>query len=526
MKKMKYNNFKLLAGLLLLFSTTACNKFLTLYPEDDIVDDEYWQTGDQVQSVVAACYRNMIDNDVINRMIYWGELRSDNVDYSSANTEEKYLKDANLLSSSSLVTWAKFYKVINICNKVIVQAPGVCNIDANFTTTTMHHYLSEVYTLRALCYFYLVRSFGDVPYVTLPSESEQQDYLVKQTPGDSIVNYLIADLENTALPYSPMDWPTEAYSRGRITRNAVRALLADLYLWKASNINNSDAAADYQTCANYCDAILNDAESILVMNEAEKMYDNVFYKKNASESIFELNFVNDGLANGSTATLYGNTVKSKTPHFVPTKSLYDLYGKNDCRSYSFMQVAYATTGGVTTATSYKIFKYEGQRPASGYGLNDYVYRSSTSSANWILYRMSDAYLMKAEALVELVKLGGNASLNTEAVALCNVSYKRATSDLDSLVLTDNSKAEEMVLNERRREFCFEGKRWFDLLRKVRREGSTTEAFIPLSAAYEQELSTYKARLSNAEAWYLPISKTEMNVNPNLHQNAYYSLKEQ
>ncbi|HET9571826.1 MAG TPA: RagB/SusD family nutrient uptake outer membrane protein [Bacteroidales bacterium] len=526
MKRMKYPFLKSLLLIVLTVTTASCDQYLQLYPEDDIVDEEYWQTGDQVQSVVASCYRFMIDNDVINRMIYWGEIRSDNVDYSSASTDEKYLKDANLLSSSGLVTWDKFYKVINVCNKVILKAPGVCDLDANFNQTTMHHYLAEAYTLRALCYFYLVRSFGDVPYVTIPSESERQDYLLFQTKGDSIITKLIDDMENIALPYAAVDWPTEAYTHGRITRNAVRVLLADLYLWKASNVTNPTADTDYQASINYCDAILTDNESTLIMAETDKMYRSVFYTGNDPESIFELNFEDKGLANNSTATLYGNTVKSKTPHFIPTKSLYDLYSLNDQRAYTFMQVGYTTSGTVTSPTSYKIFKYEGQTPSSGYGLNDYTYRSSTSNANWILYRLPDVYLIKAEALVELSKNTGNGSLVSQAVSLCNITYKRSTNNVDSLILTDNSKAEEMVLNERRREFCFEGKRWFDLLRKVRRDGSTTDAFAYLSDAYEQELSTYKARLSSMDAWFIPISKTEINVNPNLRQNAYYSLKEQ
>ena len=119
MKTMKYylKNIFLAASCLWLF--TACNDFLTLYPEDDIVDDEYWETGEDVQSVVASCYRFMLEDNVISRIIYWGEARSDNMDYStSASTDEQYLKDANLLSSNGLVTWGDFYKVINICNKV------------------------------------------------------------------------------------------------------------------------------------------------------------------------------------------------------------------------------------------------------------------------------------------------------------------------------------------------------------------------------------------------------------------------
>ena len=84
MKTMKYylKNIFLAASCLWLF--TACNDFLTLYPEDDIVDDEYWETGEDVQSVVASCYRFMLEDNVISRIIYWGEARSDNMDYSTS----------------------------------------------------------------------------------------------------------------------------------------------------------------------------------------------------------------------------------------------------------------------------------------------------------------------------------------------------------------------------------------------------------------------------------------------------------
>ena len=76
------------------------------------------------------------------------------MDYStSASTDEQYLKDANLLSSNGLVTWGDFYKVINICNKVIKSAPAVRDRDANFTEERLHNYLAEVYTFARTLLF-------------------------------------------------------------------------------------------------------------------------------------------------------------------------------------------------------------------------------------------------------------------------------------------------------------------------------------------------------------------------------------
>jgi hypothetical protein len=508
------------------FAFVACDDYLTIYPEDDIIDEKYWNTGDNVQSVVAACYRYMADNNVLRKMVLWGEMRSDNVDYSTGGSEEENLHDANVLSSSSLVRWNGFYKVINICNNVIQKAPAVRDKDANFTETKFHSYMAEAYTLRALCYFYLVRSFGDVPYVTEPSASEQQNYMVDQTPADSIVDFLISDLEQYGLQWAPEDWPTEEYTHGRITLNAVRALLADIYLWKASDINNSNAQDDYQRCADLCDAILNDNQSTLVFSEVDQMYNDIFYEGNAPENIFELNFVTNGLANTTTSVLFGNRNKGTTAHFRPTQNLYGLYSDYDVRRYQYMELSYVTSGSTMSVSSYKIFKYEGAHPASDFGSTDYTYRASSSYANWIIYRLADVYLMKAEALAELAKIQGSEQLAYQSLQLCNVIHRRATQDLDTLTISQVADAEDVVLEERRRELCFEGKRWYDLLRKVRREGNTEKAVELLVNARSGETSLFESRLSSIDAWYLPISQTEMQANPHLHQNAYYTLKEQ
>ena len=93
--------------------------------------------------------------------------------------------------------------------------------------------------------------------------------------------------------------------------------------------------------------------------------------------------------------------------------------------------------------------------------------------NWILYRLTDVMLMKAEALVQLYELSGrNAddTRNEEAFEICKFVNDRAMIDASAPLggtqgyegLKD--RMEEVVLEERARELCFEGKRWFDLMR--------------------------------------------------------------
>ena len=109
--------------------------------------------------------------------------------------------------------------------------------------------------LRSLCYFYLIRTFRDVPYVTEPSIDDNQNYVVPATSFDVVLDSLINDLERVKddaqnrysvekVQNKSIYVPRE--NNSRITRWAVYALLADLYLWKG----------DWNNVVKYCDLVL------------------------------------------------------------------------------------------------------------------------------------------------------------------------------------------------------------------------------------------------------------------------------
>jgi hypothetical protein len=149
----------------------------------------------------------------------------------------------------------------------------------------------------------------------------------------------------------------------------------------------------------------------------------------------------------------------------------------------------------------------------------------SETPNWIFYRMADVFLMKAEALVERNQDGDL----EKALDLLNITYKRAnpTGNVLSLKTMDQSSMRKEVLNERQREFLYEGKRWFDLLRAVRRNpGNQTPSDIleMLSKKYdaaEVNWGQVSSRLMDKDALYLPVNQDEMKRNPNLVQNPYY-----
>ena len=518
---------KPLSGLLFiiyfLFSSvalTSCSGWLELYPEDEIIEDEFWTSSDDVDMMVSGAYRYMLENDVLQRFVYLGEMRSDNLQAGSPNGNERaVIGEGNLLSDNALCNWQAFYKVINICNNVIQKAGKVRNVDQNFGDADYQHALSEVYFLRSLCYFYLVRGWGDVPYVTEPSASDATDYNVAQSPADSIVGVLISDMQQ-AKQWATPSWGTQAKNCGRVTRNACRALLADLYLW----------AERYGECIDECNELLSNYVHIDGTEQHEwlllprsSFFNRVFYSGNSVESIFEFNLNSSNNANLTVFTqLYGNATTN--PHFLPTTSLTTMYDETDARGMQY----------VNLSNSNRIFKYVGQvapltETQAEARTSTYTYRAATSAPHWIVYRLADIYLMKAEALA----VSGSTPADFDQVAtLCNLTYVRSHPDgadsLDHALSTDNSSAYSLVMDERRREFAFEGKRWFDLLRQVRRAGGPSEGVINSLVANKYSGTApdgITGKLSSMGYWYWPIYKNEMDVNKRLVQNDYYQLQE-
>ena len=58
---------------------TSCTDYLTLYPTNSVILENYWKTAEDVNGMLATCYKNMVQKSTIERMMIWGELRADNM---------------------------------------------------------------------------------------------------------------------------------------------------------------------------------------------------------------------------------------------------------------------------------------------------------------------------------------------------------------------------------------------------------------------------------------------------------------
>ncbi len=526
---MKKQLIKIVLSLLLGVTIAGCNDWLTLKPENDIVLDEFWKKEADVEAVLATCYKSLTERSAIERMMVWGELRSDNIVPGYGFAKETYdmykILIGNLKSDNAYASWAPFYATINYCNTLLYNAPNVVELDENFTDTELELLRGEVITLRALAYFYLVRAFRDIPWTEEPGVDDSQNYSLPKLPEAEVLDHIIADLEYVKNARIVREsYASEQHNKGRITKSAMLALLADVYLWKG----------DYAKCIENCSEVLRAKDLGLIAN-GELMYNQIFYRKNSKESIFELQFSNRDMVNTAVNDLYSSANNPFGSFAFPAPLAYIKKPSNSHTgpyspfNYKLADASFESEDDLRSKFSYchnvspfyTLFKYAGVYVTENIttGVLSYYYRTDTP--NWIVYRLSDVMLMKAEALVQLES--GNIQQNmADALELVNTTYMRSNpkaTPLDMSNYASKSEMERLVLRERHRELLFEGKRWFDLVRLARRAKSVG----PLNSYVTVKMDATSSPIGAVvmDAMYMPIPKRELEMNKNLVQNPFY-----
>lgn len=259
----------------------SCEDWFDIKPQTELVNSDFWQSKSDVESAMAACYRAFLEPDMMERLIVWGEVRSDNVlSGSNASNDISYILTANVDASNSYTNWEPMYRVINYCNTVLEKAPIVQQSDPDFKIGELRAYQAEAITLRALCYFYLVRTFKDVPFTTVSYKDDTRPFQLAQTDGDVIIDSMLKELEAISTNHAKAVYSNTGDTKGRITQKALWALMADMYLWR--NL--------YDKCIEMCDKVLQTQSNPLQLESSNRYNQQVFGIGNSTESIFELQF--------------------------------------------------------------------------------------------------------------------------------------------------------------------------------------------------------------------------------------------
>lgn len=585
MKKINiYKTLLVSACAFITLGTTSCDDFLTIYPSNEITEEQFWEDRTDLESGIRGCWKQFISQDIMERMVVWGECRSDNFDLMTESWDDmKDLMNANLLETNSLFNWSAFYKTINFCNKALQYGPLVVERDKSFTSEDWKPVEAEMKALRALNYFYLVRTFREIPFEFNPigSEHDVKEHSGRQFMAEVVLDSIINDVE--AVKDNGMrQYTNELDNKGRFTRESIYTLLADMYLWRAAKNASPDSVAkygsksqdDYQKVIEYCDAVLDmymeryDRDNpmgggtssennenpyhLIRMNAnggtqdvVDDVYDEIFVQKNSRESILELQF--DGSTNSNTCLynyrdnngLYrhrdNNTglLQASAPCQTVTRNIDNtsgLFSQSDIRRWQ--SLVYTEAG----QRVYSIGKYTYQSIThdnledNSEGTENAFIPTGSFSSNWIIYRLSDVLLMKAEAITRL-DAPTTEQLQDAFNCVTMILYRSnpsVTTDRDKLSFTDYqepSQLFDLVMRERRREFFGEGKRWFDLVRMAEHDGTTTNMLTLLLTKYATNTNAVRAKLASMNSLYSPVYENELKVNPNLHQNPAWEKEE-
>lgn len=552
---------------------SSCNDWLTLYPMDKIVEENFWEDKNDLESVRNEAYKSMTSSANITRYLIWGEFRSDNFDRVSTNTDQNLmdLMNTTLKATNSFFDWSSIYSTINYCNKVIQHGPEIREKDKSFSEGDWEAIRAEMYALRALNYFYLTRTFDSIPLVLEAINDDSEVEPIKASSQMEVLDTLITQLEEICSKnMMAQNYGNDADNKGLITDKAVYTILADIYLWRASVLEPTSLQAaqkDYERCADLCTKVLtrmeedyqnnnlggnrrpgssnNDEDNPyhLYQNEGAEgetvtngAYDNIFGTKNSRESIFELQFdtknVNSAVSSyymfsGSNgAIIAASQLKTIITANTAENASTNLFYVTDFRRWESMN---------ESSTDYYINKYSASRvdqmkttennntvmePSKEFRLQNQC------DANWIFYRISDVMLMKAEALCRLNRSEKDL---TDAFALVEQIFKRSNpyattaEELKQANYANQEDMENLILRERRREFIGEGKRWFDVVRYALRQGqekSSEAAFELIQNKFSgNALNTTRNKYKQGiQVLYAPIYEDELKANPLLNQN--------
>jgi len=364
--------------------------------------------------------------------------------------------------------------------------------DKTFTQEALNGYVAEAKAIRALLYFYLVRSFGDVPLKLTPTATDDQIVALAKSPQQEVLTQIVTDL-NAAETDAALTYGSQASDKGRITRYTINALQADVYLWMDK----------YTEALAACDKVINSKKFGMVA-AGSAWFSTVFRTGNSNESIFELQFDAQKLNPLYTMLDQGNK------QFVASNRVMDMvYTTDDINNLKDIR----GDGASLRASDGLIWKFAGKNATD-------LVAASDAYTHWFVYRYADVLLMKAEALAQLNR-------GQEALDILYLVRNRA----GALAATDNhanagsvDEVSRFVLDERARECMFEGKRWYDVLRYVKRNNYAHIGYLLDMAAGivpANTVHTTQTKLLDHNSHYFPVYYNELLTNKSLVQNPFY-----
>ena len=515
MKKLSlFGKLVLPAILLLSFNNSCTDLDEKLY--DTVTSENFLKTEEEFVAALGAAYTGLYglgnhggyfsvqENSSDEVMIPqrggdWG----DGGQWINAHRYELKATDPNVNGA-----WGYLYGGVSTCNRLIYQFTQLRD-EGKVSAALADKFIAELRTLRAMYYYWLMDTFGNVPLVT---DFDVPEGFKPATKSRAEVFAFVESELNAAVPL--LDKASGGPVYGRMNYWAGKALQAKLYL----NAGVYTGTPRWADCVTACDEIINSGLFAL-----EASYRNNFITNNSGSKEFILavpfdevfaqgfNLAQMTLHYGSQATF--NLKEQPWNGYCSLEDFYNLHDDADARKINFIAGPQFAADGVTPIIDAgaepadpdgpqvnftpKINEhFPGALRQAGVRIGKYEFKTGATANlgnDMPLLRYADILLAKAEALYR------QSSGSTEALALVNQVRERSFRSNPFTSLTDAN-----LLAERGREMFYEGVRRQDEIRFGVYGNPTT--FMPGSQPCK-------------ELW--PIPTPQINVNPNLVQNPCY-----
>lgn len=491
---------KIFFGLLLtivLLPVISCTDQLNLSPVSQISNASFWKTEQDANGALYGMYVRLREQAASN-YFKWGEARSETMSASSGGSAGNEMFYDNILTrTNSGPTWQGLYTIAHDANLLIKYVPGI-----TFTSeATKNQVLAQAYTMRAFVYFLLVKTWGDVPLVTLPTEGYDASSIQKErTSKAALFTFIKEDLAEAEKLYPDANFPTGRYLW---SKPALYALKADVYLWTGKREGGGNA--DFTTAL----AALNEVEKsdLALLDTYSRIFD--YDNKGNREIVMAVRFQDiEAPVETEYANMYSHPGLTPSNLDEQTKTALGVLG-----GYSVWSPSSTIRGQFTTDDQRKDASFIEIYAVAANGTRAY-YSSVVSKFSGvvisgvrrflddiILYRYADVLLMKAEAK--------NALGQDPSAEVNKVRQRAYGTNSTSHVFVNGTKDQndELILKERLLELGFEGKRWWDLLR--------------FNKAFEL-VPSLKSRAGQNYLMLFPISETTLSLEPKVQQNPGYN----
>ena len=465
---------------------SACNGDLDIINNSAVSSNSMWQEEGDATAAMYGLY-NKFRSSFSEGYMYWGEYRTGLWgDGLTGQTSRDQVYQNQIPTNHTFADWTNLYTTINDANLILKHAQNI-----QFKTEeSKNEVLANAYFVRAFCYYWIGRIWGDAPLLLDGFESDNQEGLFPtRNSADDIFKQVGKDI-NKALTLIPQN-----INKNIASKASISMLKADYDLWMYKVRKSGDSyLKDAADKVNY---VLSNSSYALESNYAD-----VFNDNSGKEIIFEWSYIQDEFTSGST-----------NDYLVPSQYVSNEYINNPIQTGSHQQWCFYTQEYKTFLTSiptdqrikesFETF-YDSSKNQTFQWINKFkghwVNNTRVFDSDVIVYRYADAILMDAE-----IKLAENNI--TGAIEALNKIAKRAYGQ-DNYYATTISAAEvkDAIITERKKEFCAEGKLWWD--------------FIRLGVAFSEN-SYLKGRENEKNVLLWPISQNSINKNPTLKQTIGY-----